>query len=683
MSDSPKHSILVVEDDPTWQELYEEILEDEYELTFAGTYQEAIDALDSGEFDLAIVDPGLDSHDDSNRDGIKIVRRISALGLPTSVIVITADKDRLRRDDPSLNGFADDIIDVIEKSASLTEITEVVKEAIEAKTKEPVKNVLREKRAHDQWRRLGRRTTGRTVYQAFEQILEQLQQLADADVAHFLFPTDGGDELEIIVDTGHDEGRRFEISDSITGKAYRTGESINLGDTSLNPEYKFVHMLEEKQRMNSELAVPVKRNGDKVGVLNVESQRFHAFGEWHEKLMATFANLAVSMAQSEQRQNELVQIRLTARDLLESVLEPTKIWNSILERGLDLIDAKIGFLAIKANDGLFYIVAATEDRHRGQLLDVDSSTAGLAVKSGLPHHAEGVLAVPLQLGTEIVGVLDFESDRPRRFTDDGERLILFLADYASIAIRLARQAKHLHELEGQKKQSALAAKLVHSVGNPIRNIRDWLKEIEQDDITELKRQFPSVDLVVSHVERNVDQLMKVVKRLKKSLQELTLKPRPTGVNACIKFALEELSVSGKGTEIKIELDLAPELPMAYADESLKDIFVELFENSIEAMPSGGTIRVGTRFRDGRIRAWVADTGKGISSRVLPHIFDPGFSKKKRATEVDGLGLSWCRQYIESCGGNIDPPESEPGKGTTITIVLPVYSDKLRSSTFLE
>ena len=104
---------------------------------------------------------------------------------------------------------------------------------------------------------------------------------------------------------------------------------------------------------------------------------------------------------------------------------------------------------------------------------------------------------------------------------------------------------------------------------------------------------------------------------------------------------------------------------------MKQVFLNLFKNSIEAMSEGGKFEVLSR-NDGQgkiIGVELVDTGSGIPMASLQHVFDPYFTTKKKGT---GLGLSIVHNIIAQHGGSIDVT-SWLGEGTIFSIILPLAS----------
>jgi len=96
--------------------------------------------------------------------------------------------------------------------------------------------------------------------------------------------------------------------------------------------------------------------------------------------------------------------------------------------------------------------------------------------------------------------------------------------------------------------------------------------------------------------------------------------------------------------------------------------INLIMNAIHAMPEGGTLRIGIANAGDRVKLSVADSGHGIPTDALKKVFDPFFTTKEFGKGT-GLGLTVVKVILEEHGGSI-AVESQEGKGTTFTILLP-------------
>ena len=100
-------------------------------------------------------------------------------------------------------------------------------------------------------------------------------------------------------------------------------------------------------------------------------------------------------------------------------------------------------------------------------------------------------------------------------------------------------------------------------------------------------------------------------------------------------------------------------------DAIQEIFVNLIQNAIEAMPDGGDLAVTTYSEDGRVVAEVSDTGKGIPEEIREKIFDPFYSTRHEGV---GLGLSIVYRIVREHGGDIKV-SSEVGKGSTFKLLF--------------
>jgi signal transduction histidine kinase len=131
----------------------------------------------------------------------------------------------------------------------------------------------------------------------------------------------------------------------------------------------------------------------------------------------------------------------------------------------------------------------------------------------------------------------------------------------------------------------------------------------------------------------------------------------------------------KGVELK--LDLADNLPDIHADRMrLEQIFSNLLDNALKYTPNGNAITLGASRNGETVEFWVKDTGQGILSSDLPHIFERFYrADKARSRELGGtgLGLSIVKHIAQAHGGTVEA-ESAFGKGTTIRLRLPISAE---------
>jgi two-component system sensor histidine kinase HydH len=150
---------------------------------------------------------------------------------------------------------------------------------------------------------------------------------------------------------------------------------------------------------------------------------------------------------------------------------------------------------------------------------------------------------------------------------------------------------------------------------------------------------------------------------------MELKRKSADMAGLVRHALGTIEGQARGEGVTVQANLPPGLPLACIDpDRMTQVFLNLFLNALAAMYKGGVLTVSVaRQDDDTLRVCVADTGTGIRREDLGRVFDPYFTTKPSGT---GLGLAIVHRIVEAHGGEIRL-ESEPGKGSTFTILLPI------------
>jgi two-component system, OmpR family, sensor kinase len=153
---------------------------------------------------------------------------------------------------------------------------------------------------------------------------------------------------------------------------------------------------------------------------------------------------------------------------------------------------------------------------------------------------------------------------------------------------------------------------------------------------------------------------------------LPLNRQPVELDNLLFDIYRQVAVVDPPVDVKlIEVDQA----MVYGDaDRLKQLFINLVENAIKYTPAGGTVELSLFKKEDWVHFEVSDTGIGIPPENLPHIFDRFYRVDKaraRAHGGSGLGLSIAKWIATAHGGSIRV-KSQPGEGTTFTVVLPLY-----------
>ena len=220
---------------------------------------------------------------------------------------------------------------------------------------------------------------------------------------------------------------------------------------------------------------------------------------------------------------------------------------------------------------------------------------------------------------------------------------------------------------------ALAGGLAHEIRNPLSTMKVNL-QLLREELARLE------DQRVERASRRVETLEKAVRRLEEIVNDFLkfargfdLELEPLDLNALIDEVVVFIEPETQRHRIDLRTAYDPSLPKVPVDrKDLQQALLNLLLNArqaIEETGQPGELFVTTHGGAGEVTINITDTGPGIPAEVLPKIFDVYFSTKRGGT---GLGLPTCRRIIEEHGGRLTV-ESEPGKGTAFTILLPATS----------
>lgn len=245
---------------------------------------------------------------------------------------------------------------------------------------------------------------------------------------------------------------------------------------------------------------------------------------------------------------------------------------------------------------------------------------------------------------------------------DGELigLILVFSDLSEIKqLQSQIELKERFALLGE-----MSAGIAHELRNPMGAIAGFAKLLSKKLIQgdERKHLVAGIEKEIEGMNRVINELLTFAKPTDLNLSKVELKP-------LIEDSLSSISLNSVIPNINTE-----QVTFINADDILlKQAFINLFQNAVEAMPGGGELKIAvshnlqTENQTPKVEIVISDTGMGISEDKIKKIFHPFFTTKENGT---GLGLSLVQKIILYHGGRIEV-ESKEGKGTTFRIALPV------------
>jgi GAF domain-containing protein/CheY-like chemotaxis protein len=292
-----------------------------------------------------------------------------------------------------------------------------------------------------------------------------------------------------------------------------------------------------------------------------------------------------------------------------------------------------------------------------------------------PHlpHTRSEMALPLVVGETVLGAVTVQSVEERAFSSDDIQTLQTMADHLAIAIHNAQLLKELEaahaELLRTKTYEALATattQAIHWIGNkalPITTTVARMRDDLRDDPVDVASLNEDLDLV--------DESARLIVEVKETLlgPAREQQPRPASLPDVVQAAAFHTGVPND----QFTLIVAPDTPLVLADTTqLARALGNLFQNALEALANRITVTIAPSVAEaGYVSISVADDGHGIQPEMTDKIWASFITTKGPAHS--GMGLPACLHIITQLEGHITV-ESEPGQGTTFTILLPASTD---------
>ena len=328
----------------------------------------------------------------------------------------------------------------------------------------------------------------------------------------------------------------------------------------------------------------------------------------------------------------------------------------------------------------------------------DQGLGGLAVSTGAPvwtadyaadprfthpaqeaAWAEGIdsaIAVPLQAGDRVIGVLYVGSTSVNSFQEDDVSVLLGFASHAAIAIENARLFSEAGKVEALRELDRLRSQLVstvsHELRTPLAGIKAYATALLRTDV---KRSVRMQREYLTAIDQDCDRLTTLVEE---SLDMSRIKAGMPGLNRELLLPADVIEraiaairpVSGDRV---IESAADPDLPPVWGDpERVHQVLGNLLSNALNFSPPAQPVEVSAQLSGEEIRFAVKDRGVGLRADEYERIFEPFYrgdgvgANRPRGT---GLGLAICKGIVAAHGGRIWV-ESELGRGSTFYFTLP-------------
>ena len=252
---------------------------------------------------------------------------------------------------------------------------------------------------------------------------------------------------------------------------------------------------------------------------------------------------------------------------------------------------------------------------------------------------------------------------------DLKNRLQYVIEYVKDVTEQKNLEKKLIQSEKLATIGLLASGVAHELRNPLNIIetaRYYLSEI-------LPGENEDAHNKLQIIKKNVTRASNIINNLLEFSRHSARDKEAVDINQLIDKTLSLIGKDLSSHNVSVVKNYN-EIPKAYFNvDSLKQVFLNIIINAIQAMPEGGQLRIQTKFLpESTLQIQFTDTGQGISEENLNHIFTPFFTTKE-VGKGTGLGMYVSHSIIEREGGDISV-KSQLGKGTTFTIELPVVQD---------
>ncbi len=544
-------------------------------------------------------------------------------------------------------------------------------------------------------------------------IMTKVTELMEADRSTLYLVTEDGKTLWSKVSQGGERVEiRLPVGEGIAGWVAQTREIVNIPDAYADQRFYPAVDVKSGYRTRSILTVPILGAlGGLVGVLQVLNKQDGPFTSADEELLLALgaqAAIAVENArlyhslvsQNQELQRARRELERRTRELnalyevekeLSAALDLDDLLSRILAQAITVLGGGAGSIALVDPDGSLRFrtvqgpaapkliertlphgtgLLGWSIAHRSPIIVQDPANdprhaAGVAKESGVvPQH---IMIAPLVEGDDVIGGIEIIDQRKAARDGDGPwgeedlKLLVLIAAQTAGAIGMARRRSEASNRDRLASIGRMLAGLLHDLKTPMTIISGYAQLMAAADEADQRERY------VDQIQRQFDLMAGMTREvLAFARGDTDLVVRKVYLNRFAEELTTQLSAAVGGRGIELAVDARYD-GLAYFDEQkLLRVFHNLTSNAIEAMPTGGALRVVIDKDGDELVIQVKDTGPGIPDQVRGRLFELFATGRKGGT---GLGLAIVKRIVDDHHGTVRCLTGT--NGTTFEIRLPL------------
>lgn len=515
-------------------------------------------------------------------------------------------------------------------------------------------------------------------------------------------------------------GKRLQQGDGLVGWVIEHRQTILTNDVHSDSRWNSQFDEETSFETYSILCAPLTHHENVIGVIEVINSRNGGFTNEDASLLEAItpiAAVAIQNAQlfeaTRQRAEELDTLNHIGTAITSS-LDKQVIINNALNRIKQLFNADFtGLMQKGVEDGTLIaymsfphtsqnidkVILSAEQSHAGQVLEslqpilkanlmIDPDTPE-SVRTLVNNRLHALMTVPLIVVDRAIGVIEIASSQIDKYSENDLRVLQSIAFTMSVALENAQLYEDLKQSLAERERAQayliqsekaaalgrLVAVVAHEINNPLQAIQGCLELFGQEMAGENRPK--KLKLYLHTVENEMERIATIVRRMRDFYRPAQTALSLADLSKVILSVLELTKKQLQHNQINVETIWNKDLPLVRANaDHLKQVFLNMIINAIDAMPNGGTLSVGieaalmsqeNQLNVPALKITFTDTGIGIPPDIISRLFEPFFTTKSSGT---GLGLYVSTGIIQAHNGKIEVA-SQPNIGTTFHIFIPI------------